>query len=282
MKRSRCIFSNLVIILLALITLSVIGFMVAGSFQSEAEVLQNYGGIYTGNGKGEYARLDLIPDELSLMQYYKVLLASPEFLFRFFNSILISGLILAGVLVAGILGGYGFAKFCFPFRNALLFLFILFMMMPYQVTLVPNFIMLNSLGWIDSRLSLIVPNIFTPFGVFLIVQFIKKIPDETMEAARLEGAGEIRVLTRVVIPQAVPGIVSLTILNLIDTWSMIEQPLVFLKDEKKYPLSLALSLINQSDIGIAFVCGVIFLVPLILVFLIGKDYLTDGLSNSVF
>lgn len=254
-------------------------FVALGSLLSPESVQQSFGCIYDGNGTGTYASLQI--GSIGLQQYYQALLGNPQFWYNFWNSVLLTVPILAGTLFVGTLGAYGFAKFHFPCKNILFFLFIVVMMLPYQVTLVPNFVVSSNLGLIGSRWSLILPNLFTPFGTFLVYQFMRGIPDETLEMARIEGAGSFRVLTRIVIPQALPGITSLAILNIIDTWSMIEQPLVFLRDETKYPLSVAMQSINRSDIGVAFVCGTVFMIPLMLVFLIGKDYLSEGVSNSV-
>lgn len=279
-KRTKTIFTIL-ISLSAMLTILPIIFMFFNSFMSASEINLSYAGIYDGKGVGEYAVLKLFPNLFSLEQYYQILLATPEFLIKFFNSVMISGSILIGVVIVSILGGYGFAKYEFPLKGPLFFLFIIVMMLPYQVTLVPNFIMINYMGLIDNRLALIIPNIFTPFGVFLTYQFMRKISNDTIESAYLEGAGEFKMITKIIIPQAIPGIVSLAILNIIDSWSMIEQPLIFLRDHNKYPLSLALFIINRENINIAFACGIVFLIPLILIFLQGKENLVQGLSNSV-
>ncbi len=277
----KCKISTIVIVAVSLVTLFILVFMLCGSFMSYEEVTAYYGDIYTGGGKGEYASFHIIPKEFSVNQYYKALLETPDYLYKFWNSILLTLPILIGVVVVSTLGGYGFAKFQFPLKNFFFFLFLLVIMLPYQVMMVPNFMVMDTLGLIGSRWSIILPNIFSPFGTFLIYQFMRRIPNEILECARLDGASELRVFTKIILPQAAPAIASLAMLNIIDTWSMIEQPLVFLQDPEKNPLSVALAYINTSNIGIAFVCGVVFLIPLMLVFLMGKDKLVDGISNSV-
>jgi multiple sugar transport system permease protein len=277
----KCKVSTIVIAAVSFVTLFILIFMLCGSFMSYQEVTSHYGNIYTGGGEGEYAVFHIIPSEFSVNQYYKALLETPDYLYKFWNSILLTLPILIGVVIVSTLGGYGFAKFQFPLKNLFFFLFILVIMLPYQVMMVPNFMVMDSIGLIGNRWSIILPNIFTPFGTFLIYQFMRRIPNDILESARIDGAGEFRVFIKVILPQAAPAIASLAMLNIIDTWSMIEQPLVFLQDPEKNPLSVALAYINTSNIGIAFVCGVVFLIPLMLVFLMGKDKLVDGISNSV-
>jgi len=189
--------------------------------------------------------------------------------------------ILLGTIIISVMGGYAFAKFQFPFRRFWLAIYIIVMMIPYQVMLSPTLIVLNNIGLINTRFAIILPNLFTPFGTYLIYQFMCGISDDTLEAAKVDGAGNIRILLKIVLPQVKAGIASLAVLNIIDTWNIVEQPVMFLKNEFMYPLSAALSYFQTQDIGTAFVCGVAFLVPVVLVFLIGKDYMIEGIKNSV-
>jgi multiple sugar transport system permease protein len=157
---------------------------------------------------------------------------------------------------------------------------VLLMMLPLQVTLVPNYIVLDKMGMIGSYSAIILPGICSAFGVFLLTQTFKSIPDSVLEAARLDGANQFKTLLLVVIPQAKAGIASLVILNFIDTWNMVEQPLVFLKDRLKYPLSIFLSQIKNADLSRAFVCGILAMLPVLLLFLHFKDALMTGIENS--
>ncbi len=160
-------------------------------------------------------------------------------------------------------------------------MFIVVMMIPYQVMISPTYIVLNRINLINTRTALILPNIFTPFGTYLIYQFIRSIPDESIEAARLDGANNLRILFSIIIPQIKAGIVSLLILNFIDTWNMVEQPLMYMQDKFKYPLSASLTALQVDGMGTAFVCAIVFLFPVLLLFIIGKDYLVEGIQNSV-
>jgi ABC-type sugar transport system, permease component len=178
---------------------------------SPENVNNYYGMIYDGGGAGNYAALHF--GNLGFSQYYEALLVTPQYWYNFWNSVYLTLPIMLGTVFIGSLGGYGFAKFDFPGKNILFFVFIIVMMMPYQITLIPNFMVANFLGLLGSRWSLILPNIFSAFGTYLVYQFMRSIPDETIEIASIEGAGNFAVLVKIVIPQAVPGIASLAILS---------------------------------------------------------------------
>lgn len=268
------------VLLFTVFTVFPVLFMFSGSFMSYYEVNYSYGMLFDTDS-ARFAVFKLIPMEFTLNQYYMALLESCEFLYRFWNSVVLTLPILIGTLIISALGGYGFAKFNFPFKNKILFLYIIVMLLPYQVTLVPTFIVLNKLNLIGTRLAVIIPSIFAPFGVFLLSRFMENIDTDILNSGRIDGASEWRIFLSIALPMAKPGIASLAILNIIDSFSMVEQPLVLLQDVNKLPLSIALSEINRTDIGIAFVCGVVTITPVILIFLIGKEHLLEGISNSV-
>jgi multiple sugar transport system permease protein len=139
---------------------------------------------------GEYMYFKIIPDNFNLMQYYNAFLRTPSFLVMFLNSIILTVPIVIGQLLVSMPAAYAFAKLNFPFKDKIFFIYIVIMLMPYQVTLVPNFIVLRFLGLIGTRASVILPGIFSTFGVFLMTQFIKSIPNEQCEAAQVDGASQ--------------------------------------------------------------------------------------------
>ena len=248
-------------------------FVFANSFMTEAEIIKSYGDSAKIN-------LHLIPNEFSLQGYIDVFLITPSYLMKFWNSVFISAAIMTGQVVISCLGGYGFAKFKFPLKNVIFYFMIILMMMPLQVTLVPNYMVLDKIKLIGSYASVIVPGIFSTFGVFLITQVFSSVPDNLIEAAKIDGANHLQILFKIVIPYCKAGVASLFVLNFIDNWNMVEQPLIFLKDFTKYPLSIFLSNINQSKLGISFVCGILAIIPVFLLFLHLKDSLIYGIENA--
>jgi len=152
--------------------------------------------------------------------------------------------------------------------------------MPFQVTLVPNYIIADKLGLIGSMFSIILPGIFTTFGVFLLRQFMRNIPDEYSEAARVDGAGHWLIFSKVILPMTKTGVAALIILAFIDNWNMVEQPLIFLQDVNLQPLSTFLANINDGERGIAFAASTVYMLPMLLVFLYGENYLIEGIQLS--
>ncbi|MBR4203946.1 MAG: carbohydrate ABC transporter permease [Clostridia bacterium] len=284
-KKTGDIVTLIVLILLSVVVILPVLFMVTHSFMSDHELNASYGKILTSSKNDEDdapIEIDahLIPQEPSLKGYWDVFLATPDYLGKFWLSLGLCAAITAGQTLLACLGGYGFAKFKYPGKNLLFALMVLLMMLPLQVTLVPNYIVLDKLGMIGSYSAIILPGICSAFGVFLLTQTFRSIPDSVLEAARLDGANQFKTLLLVVIPQAKAGIASLVILNFIDTWNMVEQPLVFLKDRLKYPLSIFLSQIKNADLSRAFVCGILAMLPVLLLFLHFKDALMTGIENS--
>ena len=154
------------------------------------------------------------------------------------------------------------------------------MLMPYQVMLVPNYLVADWTGLLNTRWSIILPGIFAPFSVFLLTKFMRRIPSSLIEAAKLDGASEWRIFTRICLPQCRSALYSIAILVFIDYWNMVEQPIILLSDPDKQPLSVYLSTINAGEVGIAFAVAVIYMIPSLLIFLHGEEYLVEGITHS--
>lgn len=260
---------------------------VTNSFMSEQEIEYNYNALSEGvsdsleNTAGqEYVNLKLIPDEVVLKQYYTVLVKKVQFLFMVWNSVIIVVPIILGQILVASMAAYAFAKIDFKWRDKLFFVYIVVMLMPFQVTLVPNYIVASRLGLVGNYLSIILPGIFGTFGVFLLKQHMAYIPDAYIEAARVDGASYLKIFTMIILPMSKAGIAALAILLFIDNWNMVEQPLVFLNDPVKQPLSIYLSRINSDDRGVAFAAAVLYMLPMLLVFLHGENYLVEGIQLS--
>ena len=224
--------------------------------------------------------IDDISRTFSIYGYQYVFFLTPSYLMKFWNSMLISFAIMAGQVIISCFSAYGFAKFRFPLKNIIFYFLIILMMMPLQVTLVPNYIVLDRLGLIGSYAALILPGIFSTFGVFLLAQFFSSVPDNLIEAAKIDGANHLQILFKIMLPYSKAGVASLVILNFIDTWNMVEQPLVFLQDWRRHPLSIFLANINEGRLIVAFVCGILAIIPAFLLFLHLKESLIAGIENT--
>jgi multiple sugar transport system permease protein len=249
-------------------------FMLLTSFFHQDEILYFY-------GAGGTSSLRLIPYQLSLAGYFEVFLGSPNYLMRFWISLFLTGTIVLGQVLISCLAGYGFSKFNFPFKNVFFFIVIILMLLPLQVTLVPQFFALSRMGLIDTYPAVILPGIFAPFGIFLITQVFLGVPKEIMDAAKIDGAGHLTVLFRVVMPIGRAGVASLVVLAFIDNWSMVEQPLFFLGDPRMHPMSIFLSYIDMENLWIVFVCAVLSMLPVFLLYLYFNKELMTGIEISL-
>ncbi len=257
---------------------------ITNSFMSASEINANYGSIFATGAKGgkvfvsKAVNLKLIPDMITFAQYYTVLFKSPEYLFKFWNSVIYVGPIVAVQLIIATFAAYGFSRYDGKAKKAIFFSYIIVMLMPYQVTLVPNFLVSKALGIYGTRWAILLPGFFSPFAVYLLTKFMKRIPTEVIEAGTIDGASEWMIFTRICLPLCKGGIASIAILIFFDYWNMVEQPLVLLPDSDMHPLSVFLSRINTGEISLAFAVAVIYLIPPLLIFLYGEDYLVEGIS----
>ena len=254
MKKKRY-FSRTVCFLLcavfALLFLLPTVLTITNSFMTQSEITASYGQVFenANDGKSYISKtieLKFIPDKVSFTQYFTVLLKSPDYLLKFWNSVILTAL----------------------------------MLMPYQVTLVPNYLVSDWLKILNTRWAIFLPGAFAPFSVFLLTKFMRRIPMAVIESAKIDGANEWHIFWNICLPQCRSALYSIAILVFIDNWNMVEQPLILLNDVEKQPLSMFLSSINAGEIGIAFAAAVIYMIPGLLLFLHGEAYLVEGIAHS--
>lgn len=276
--------ATLVAAVFAFLFLLPIVLTITNSFMSSSEISANYGSVFATSESGgkvyisEKVNLKFIPDMVSFSQYSTVLFKSPEYLLKFWNSVILVVPIVVFQLVVATLAAFGFSRYKGRLREIIFFSYIILMLMPYQVTLVPNYLVSNWFNIIDTNWAIWLPGIFSPFAVYLLTKFMRRIPTGVIEAAQIDGAGEWQIFRRICFPLCKGAICSAAILVFIDYWNMVEQPLILLSDSEKHPLSVFLSKINEGEIGLAFAVATIYMVPSLLVFLYGEEYLVDGIT----
>ncbi|WP_441910999.1 carbohydrate ABC transporter permease [Paenibacillus sp. MCAF9] len=257
----------------------------SNSFMTETEIDYNYNLIgkmvnIAAGEKDGYINLKLIPDWVSFGQYAEVLVHKPMFLHMFWNSVfIVVPIIVLQVMIAS-LAAYAFAKLRFWGRDKLFVVYLMTMLMPFQVTLVPNYIIADKLGLMNTTSAIILPGIFSAFGVFMLRQFMMHIPYTYVEAAKIDGAGHATIFCKIIVPLVKPGIAALIVLLFVDNWNMVEQPLIFLEDTFKQPLSLYLSRISEGARGVAFAASVLYMTPMVLLFLYAESYFVEGVQLS--
>ena len=258
---------------------------ICNSFMSQTEINANYGVVFSAVNDSktyisERVNLKFIPDIVSFSQYFSVLFKTPDYLLKFWNSLILTAPIVIFQTVVALFASYGFARLTGRLKEIIFFLYIILNLMPYQVTLVPNYLVAEKLGLLDTRWAIILPGIFSPFAVFLLTKAMKRIPKTYYEAAMLDGAGELQIFREICFPMVRSAVFSVLMLVFIDCWNMVEQPLILLSDETLHPLSVFLSKINSGDTGLAFAVAVIYMMPSLLMFLYGEEYLVEGITYS--
>ena len=268
----------------AVLFLTPIVLTITNSFMSASEISANYGVIFenaSGSGKtyiSETVNLKFIPDMVTFSQYITTLLKSPDYLLKFWNSVILVVPIVVFQLIVAVFAAYGFTRAKGKLAGIVFFAYVILMMMPYQVTLVPNYLVLDWMKLLDTNWAIWLPGIFSPFSVYLITKYMKRIPASLMEAARIDGASEWQVFSKICVPICSGIITSCAILVFIDYWNMVEQPLLFFSNTDKYPLSIFLSKINAEEVGLAFAVATIYMVPSLLIFLYGEEQLVEGIA----
>ncbi len=257
---------------------------VCDSFMNETEIFYNYGAMLNLKSDTIYTAqsvsLKLIPDRVTIQQYVSTLITSSEYLLKLWNSVILAFPITIFQLIVALFAAYGFARYHGRVKQIIFLIYLILMLMPYQVTLVPNFVISDALGIVGSRWAVILPGIFSTFPVYLFTKIMKRIPKTYIEAARLDGAGEFQIFRYIAVPLCRNVIVSVLLLVFIDCWNMVEQPLLMLDDAQKQPLSVFLSQVSSGDLGVAFAAAVLYMIPSLLLFLYGEEDLVQGMAYA--
>ena len=230
--------------------------------------------------QGEWAGFRFFPNYPTLRAYVRLLLDSPEYFTAFWNSMLQTMGVLAGQLLTAVPAAWAFARFRFPGKKMLWFLYMLLMILPFQVTMVSGYLVLSGAQLMDTHGAVILPGIFSTLPVFILQKTFAGLPGEVVEAARLDGAGNMRIFLNIGIPLGMPGIFSILILGFLEYWNAIEQPMTYLKTEARWPLSLYLPQMVSAETASAFAASIVTLLPAVLLFLSGQEYLELGIAAS--
>ena len=266
----------ILLIVLALLAVYPVIFLSAGSLMGADELEDCLGAVVSG-AEG-YASFPVLPKYPTLQHFVEVLLDSPEFFVMFWNSILITFGVLGGQFVAGTMAAWGFARYEFPCKRGIFLLYIVLMLLPFQVLMLSDYLLLDRLRLLDSLWAVILPGMFSTFPVFIMYRFFAEIPDSLIESARLDGAREWQLFWYLALPMGSSGIIAALVLGFLEYWSLIEQPLTFIKDKSKLPLSVFLpDLTMTGKAGFLFAVSVVTFLPAIILFMGGRDYLEQGI-----
>jgi multiple sugar transport system permease protein len=281
MKKKHLIHT-IILTLLALITLLPMLFMFTNSFMSAKEAVNRYTDLVTpynvwaSEGNIHYYEVDVLPSYLSFETYVKAM--DPTYLRMFWNSVLITVPILLGQLIISPLAAYGFEFLTWKYKELLFFLYIIVMLLPIQLLLVPHYIAANLLHLNDTWWAIIIPAAFSPFGTFLLRQHLKGLDTTILDAARVEGENEWNVFRKVALPAMYPSLVALFVLTFVECWNIVDQSIVFIKDVFNEPLSVYLARMVTAEPGKIFAAATIYMIPAILIFMLTNEYLIKGIN----
>lgn len=241
--------------------------MILGSFKTTAEIRQH--------------PLNFLPIDPTLDNYTQ-LFGRLDFTTFFANSVIVAVVVTLGNIVFSSMLGYALAKLEFAGKKLLFVLVLGTLMVPGVVTFVPLFVLAANLGLVNTYAGLILPFLITPVGVFLMRQFIMSLPDDIIEAARIDGAGEWRIFLGVIMPLCGPAVATLTILTFLGSWNNFLWPLVVATGENMYTLPVALSLYsvgqNAAQYGLMMAGAVVVVVPVLIIFIALQKYFVQGIA----
>jgi len=243
--------------------------MISTSFKTQAEVFQY--------------PIQWIPETFNWAHHVKVWTGSNSFVQYYVNSLKISIISTVGATFLSAFAAYGFARIPFKGRNMLFMVYLSMMMVPPQVLFVPKFLMFDWAGIYNTHWALILPGMFTIFGVFMMRQFFLSVPYEITEAAFIDGAGHLRIFFKLILPLAKPALATLAVIDFSWHWNDYENALVFLIDRNLYTVPLGLQnfiLENSVDYNGMMAAATAGIIPMIIVFLLGQRYIVQGISNS--
>ncbi len=273
MSEKRARISYILFWVAAIVYLAPLIVTLSNSFMSSREVEKNY-----STASERYIDMNIIPEKVTLSQYSKLLIDSPVYLNMFWNSVKLVAPIVLGQLIVSVLAAYAFMVMRFRGKEVVFLLYIIVMLLPLQVTLMPNYIVADWLNIKESYLAIILPAVFNPFGVFLLRQYMKSMPFSYIEAAQVDGAGHGRILWSIILPMLKPGLAAVAMLTLLDYWNLVDQAVIFIQEADKQPLSTFLAQINSGELGLAFAGFTFYAIPVLLILFYGQEFLKKGIA----
>ena len=255
-------------LIVALASLLPLYWMIVGSFKIETNAMS--------------VPPEFWPKAPTLVNWGKLLFGpSPTWLW-FLNSIIVAGGSAACAVVTSALAGYVFGKKVFPGRTFLFWLVIITMMLPKQISLIPLFLLMRDLKWINTYQGMIAPWVAYPFGIFLMKQYMPTIPNELIDAARIDGAAETQVFSRVILPLSKPAVGALGIFSFVNGWNDYMWQLIMSTDRGMFTLPVGVSKLVSSllsfDLGVAMAGATFAFIPMLIVFLVFQDYFVRGIT----
>lgn len=269
----------LVLSLLCFMGLFPVIFILVGSFGGSIE-MRDYLSPLWGGGEA-YISPNVIPSFPTLQSYVDTLIDRTEFIVMFWNSIFYVTIILVGQLIIAVPAAWALTRVNHYIKSIIVTFYTVLMTLPFALTMLPQYMVLDYLDLINTRWAMILTGIFSPFSVFILYYYLRNVPTVLIEQARIDGAGNWSIFVKIVLPIGKPGIISSVFLGFIESWNMLEQPMMFIENKKLWPITLFFANITIENSKILFAASTITLIPAIYVFYMGYMYLEQGFSNIV-
>lgn len=245
-----------------------------GALTGESELQRTMGPALTGQGQAMWT---LLPSWPTLQGLLQLLLDTPEYFIAYWNTCAQVLPQMAGQVVVGAPAAWALSRLEFRGRRGLRMLYLVLMLLPFQVTMVPSYLTLHSLGLLDTIWAIILPGVFSTFPVFIMQRGFDAVPMPLLEAAAIDGANSWQQFWRIGVPVGLPGILAALTIGFLDAWNALEQPMIFLKTPVNWPLSMYLTNITGNDLALTMAASLLMLLPAVLIFSFGQKYLEQGI-----
>lgn len=245
-----------------------------GALTGESELQRTMGPALTGHGQAMWT---LLPSWPTLQGLLQLLLDTPEYFIAYWNTCAQVLPQMAGQVVVGAPAAWALSRLEFRGRRGLRMLYLVLMLLPFQVTMVPGYLTLHSLGLLDTIWAIILPGVFSTFPVFIMQRGFDAVPMPLLEAAAIDGANSWQQFWRIGVPVGLPGILAALTIGFLDAWNALEQPMIFLKTPVNWPLSMYLTNITGNDLALTMAASLLMLLPAVLIFSFGQKYLEQGI-----
>jgi len=234
--------------------------------------------------ENEIGNLTIIPSSLTLSSYSQMIDKIP-ISGAFINSLIVASSITIGVLVLGSMIGYALSKLVFKGRDLIFYIIIFTMTLPFQITLIPQYIIMVKFGWIDTYWALIVPYLINALSIIMFRQYFKSIPDSLIDAARLDGCNEMQIIFRILWPNSMPAIVTIGIITFMASWNEVLWPLIVIRDESLMTMPQLVTLFAvggraESQLGVKLASAVMLALPIVLAYLFFQKYFIQSMASA--
>lgn len=234
--------------------------------------------------ENEISNLAFLPSSVTLNSYSQMISKIPIGR-SLLNSLLVSTIITSGVLVFGSMIGYALSRMEFKGRNAIFYIIIFTMTLPFQITLIPQYIIMVKFGWIDTYYSLIIPYLINSLGIIMFRQYFKTLPQSLIDAARLDGCGEFQIIFRILWPNAIPALVTIGIITFMASWNEVLWPLIVIRDESLMTMPQLVTLFAvggraESQLGVKLSSAVMLALPIVLAYLFFQKYFIQSMAST--